>query len=52
MGVATIHYYPSVDEQRALMRRHLRSRMYAFFGVITGSAVFDVLAVWWIVEAF
>jgi hypothetical protein len=52
MDAAYIRYYPSVEEQRALMRRHLRGRMYAFLGVIAGSAVFDVLAVWWIVDAF
>lgn len=44
-----IHYYPTANEQRELLRRHLRARMYAFFGVIAASAVFDALAVWWIV---
>src|SRR5688500_9133263 len=52
MGVGTIDYYPSVHEQRARMRRHLRSRMYACFGVITVSTAFDVLAGWWIRDAF
>ena len=52
MGAFAIRYYPSVEEQRALMHRHLRSRMYAFLGVIAGSTMLDALALWWIVEAF
>jgi hypothetical protein len=50
MGVPMIRYYPSAEEQRAVMCRHLRGRMYAFFGVIAASAMFDALAVWWIVS--
>jgi hypothetical protein len=52
MGALTIRYYPSAEEQRELVRRVLRGRMYTFFAVIAASVVFDVLAAWWIVKAF
>jgi hypothetical protein len=46
-----IRYYPSVEQQTALLRRYLRGRMYAFIGMVAGCAVFDGLAAWWVVNA-
>jgi hypothetical protein len=51
MGAAQIHYYPSAEEQWELIRRHMRGRMYAFLGVILGSAAFDAIVVWSILKA-
>ena len=51
MATPTIHYYPSAEERTALLRKHLRGRLYAFIAMLVGCAVFDALAAWWIVNA-